>query len=101
MMATGPDVTGPINIGNPTEFTIRQLAELVIELTGSKSRLAFQPRPADDPKQRRPDIEKAGKVLDWCPKVALCDGLVKTIAYFEDLLKNYDGAYATGAIRPA
>ena len=99
MMATGPEVTGPINIGNPTEFTIRELAELVIEITGSKSKLTFRPLPADDPKQRQPDIEKAGKVLDWRPTIPLRDGLVKTIAYFDDLLKNSDGAHTIGAIR--
>jgi len=101
MMATGPEVTGPINIGNPTEFTIRELAELVIEVTGSRSKLTFQPLPADDPKQRQPNIEKANKTLDWRPTVPLRDGLVKTIAYFEDLLRNSDGPRPIGAIRSA
>jgi UDP-glucuronate decarboxylase len=88
MMATGPEVTGPINIGNPTEFKIRELAELVIEITGSKSKLAFHPLPSDDPKQRQPDIEKASKILDWRPSISLREGLVKTIAYFEDQLNR-------------
>ena len=85
MMATGPEVTGPINIGNPTEFTIRELAELVIEMTGSKSKLVFQPLPADDPKQRQPDIRKAMKELNWRPTINLREGLVKTIDYFDRL----------------
>ena len=86
MMATPDDVTGPINVGNPGEFTIRQLAELVIELTGSKSRIVSRPLPADDPRQRRPDITLARKLLNWEPTTLLRDGLEKTIAYFDDLL---------------
>ena len=88
MMNTGPEVTGPINIGNPTEFTIRELAELVIELTGSSSELVRAPLPSDDPRQRKPDITKASSVLDWRPKVALREGLIRTIAYFDDLLSS-------------
>ena len=79
-------MTGPINLGNPGEFTILQLAEKVIELTGSTSKLVRKPLPADDPMQRQPDITKARDVLGWEPTVALEDGLKKTIAYFEDLL---------------
>ena len=86
MMNTGDEVTGPINIGNPGEFTIRELAELVIELTGAKSRLVFQPLPQDDPKRRRPDIAKAKEILGWAPSTPLREGLKKTIAYFEGLL---------------
>ncbi len=86
MMATPDDVTGPVNIGNPGEFTIRQLAELVIELTGTTSRLICQKLPSDDPKQRRPDISLARELLDWQPKVQLREGLVQTIAYFDKLL---------------
>jgi UDP-glucuronate decarboxylase len=86
MMATPDEVTGPVNIGNPGEFTIRQLAELVIELTGTKSRLICQKLPSDDPKQRRPDISLARELLDWQPKVQLREGLVQTIAYFDKLL---------------
>ena len=88
LMETPDNVTGPINIGNPNEFTIRQLAENVIDLTGSKSKLVFRPLPQDDPKQRRPDITKARDVLKWEPSVELRDGLSKTIAYFDALLAD-------------
>jgi UDP-glucuronate decarboxylase len=91
LMASGDDVTGPINLGNPGEFTMLELAELVIELTGSKSELVFHPLPADDPKQRRPDITKAGEALDWRPVTPLREGLGKTIAYFDDLLRTMAG----------
>jgi UDP-glucuronate decarboxylase len=87
LMDTQPSVTGPINLGNPGEFTIRELAELVIELTGSKSKLVRKPLPQDDPKQRQPDIAKAKKVLGWAPKVKLREGLKKSIPYFEGLIK--------------
>ena len=84
-----PDaVTGPVNLGNPVEFTIRQLAEQVLALTGSKSKLEFRPLPADDPKQRQPDISRAKGTLGWEPKVPLEEGLKKTIAYFDDLLSK-------------
>jgi UDP-glucuronate decarboxylase len=88
LMATGPDVTGPINLGNPGEFTMIELAENIIDLTGSASKLTFLPLPADDPKQRQPDITKAREVLGWEPKVKLRDGLTHTIAYFDQLLKE-------------
>ncbi len=88
MMATGDDVTGPINIGNPGEFTIKQLAELVIELTGSKSKLVYEPLPSDDPTQRKPVIDKARDVLGWEPTIPLREGLVRTIAYFDELLRK-------------
>lgn len=88
MMDTGPDVTGPINLGNPGEFTILQLAEQVIELTGSKSKIVRMPLPKDDPKQRRPDITKAKEILKWEPTIPLRQGLGKTIAFFDDLLKS-------------
>jgi UDP-glucuronate decarboxylase len=88
LMNTSDDVIGPINIGNPTEFTMLELASLVIELTGSRSKLVHRPRPQDDPRQRRPDISKADDLLGWAPKIALKDGLVKTIAYFEELLRD-------------
>ncbi|MDO7844632.1 UDP-glucuronic acid decarboxylase family protein [Sphingomonas immobilis] len=77
---------GPVNIGNPNEFTIKQLAELAIELTGSKSKLTYQPLPQDDPKQRQPDITRAREDLGWEPKIQLREGLGKTIAYFDRLL---------------
>jgi len=82
MMHSESSVTGPINIGNPGEFTMLQLAELVLRLVGSKSRLRFMPLPIDDPKQRQPDIRLAKEVLGWEPKVGLEDGLVETISYF-------------------
>ncbi len=86
LMATPAEVTGPINMGNPGEFTIRELAEAVIRLTGSKSRIVEKPLPQDDPKQRRPNIDKAKALIDWEPKVPLEDGLKRTIAYFQGLL---------------
>ena len=88
LMDSPDTVMGPINLGNPVEFTIRQLAEQVIALTGSKSKMEFCPLPADDPKQRQPDISRARSVLGWEPKVPLEDGLKKTIAYFDDLLSK-------------
>lgn len=80
------DVTGPMNVGNPDEFTILELAEKVIAQTGSKSKLVFEPLPSDDPQQRQPDITQAKKVLGWEPKVSLEEGLKPTIAYFDKLL---------------
>ena len=84
LMETPAETTGPINLGNPSEFTIRQLAELVLQLTGSKSGLHFRPLPEDDPRQRQPDIALATTVLGWTPKTALAEGLAPTIAYFAD-----------------
>lgn len=86
MMATPDDCTGPINLGNPGEFTMLELAQLVIELTGSASQICHLPLPQDDPKQRRPDITKAREQLNWGVTVQLREGLVQTIAYFERLL---------------
>ena len=88
MMTTSPDVTGPINLGNPNEFTIRQLAEEVIRLTGSSSKLSYMPLPQDDPKQRQPNIATARHELGWEPNVQLQEGLKKTIAYFDALLQT-------------
>ncbi len=85
MMASDDSITGPINIGNPGEFSINELAELVIELTGSKSRIIHQELPSDDPKQRRPDITKAKELLDWEPIIPLREGLIKTIEYFKTI----------------
>lgn len=85
---SGDDITGPINLGNPQEFTMRELAELVVELTGSKSELVYRPLPQDDPKQRKPVIDRAREDLDWQPSIALRDGLGKTIAYFDQVLKE-------------
>ena len=86
LMDTPDDFTGPVNLGNPVEFTIRELATEVIALTGSSSRIEFKPLPADDPRQRKPDIALARRCLRWEPRVQLRDGLAKTIAYFDSLL---------------
>jgi len=88
MMATPHGVTGPINLGNPGEFTMIELAEKVIKLTKSRSKLVHKPLPKDDPVRRKPDISKAEKILDWHPKVPLDEGLEKTVAYFRSLLKK-------------
>ena len=88
MMATPDEVTGPINLGNPGEFTILELAELVIELTGSRSKIIRRPLPADDPKQRRPDTTKARELLNWQAVTPLREGLQRTIAYFDQLLRE-------------
>jgi UDP-glucuronate decarboxylase len=88
LMESDDSVTGPINIGNATEFTIRQLAAEVIELTGSRSRIVHRPMPQDDPRQRRPDNSKARDVLKWSPQTALKEGLKSTIAYFDELLSD-------------
>ena len=86
LMKTDKGFTGPVNLGNPGEFTIRQLAELVLELTGSRSQLVNKPLPADDPLQRKPDIALARSTLGWEPEVALREGLQRTISYFDALL---------------
>lgn len=88
LMETPDYATGPLNLGNPSEFTIRQLADLVIDLTGSRSRIIHQPLPVDDPQQRRPDISQAKSMLAWQPSVPLKDGLLKTIGYFDTLLSD-------------
>lgn len=88
MMATDDSFTGPVNTGNPGEFTMIELANLVLELTGSKSKLIFKPLPSDDPKQRKPDISLAKEKLGWEPKIQLKDGLIKTIDYFDKILTN-------------
>ncbi|WP_449284996.1 UDP-glucuronic acid decarboxylase family protein [Marinobacter sp. PE14] len=90
LMNSREDFTGPVNLGNPGEFTIRELAERVIELTGSSSELIFKPLPQDDPKQRQPNIELARAELGWEPAIKLDDGLRKTITYFDDLLSIKD-----------
>jgi UDP-glucuronate decarboxylase len=88
MMASRDEFTGPVNIGNPNEFTILELAEKVIKLTGSKSKIIRMPLPPDDPTQRQPDISLAKKELNWAPKIELEEGLTKTIDYFRTLIKN-------------
>jgi UDP-glucuronate decarboxylase len=92
LMSTRPDFTGPINIGNPHEIPVRELAERVIALTGSRSRIAHRPLPQDDPIQRCPDITMAKRELDWQPAVELEDGLRRTIAYFDRFLSQFAGA---------
>ena len=86
MMATPSGMTGPVNMGNPAEFTIRELAETVLRMVGSRSKLVFEPLPGDDPRQRQPDISRARDGLDWHPKVGLEEGLARTIAYFRGFL---------------
>jgi UDP-glucuronate decarboxylase len=88
LMGSSDSVTGPVNIGNPDEFTILELASTVIGLTGSSSRIIHVPLPQDDPRQRRPDISKAEQMLSWTPRTKLQDGLTQTIAYFEQLLSD-------------
>ena len=88
LMHSPDELLGPVNLGNPGEFTIRELAEKVIEMTGSRSRLEFKPLPSDDPVQRCPDISLARDKLDWEPKVGLDEGLRKTITYFDELLAS-------------
>ncbi|SDS66204.1 UDP-glucuronic acid decarboxylase family protein [Erythrobacter sp. HL-111] len=90
MMDTGSDFPGPVNLGNPNEFTIKELAEQVLDLTGSKSELINKPLPQDDPRQRQPDISLAREKLDWEPKTQLREGLTRTIAYFDQLLREND-----------
>ena len=92
LMATPETVTGPINLGNPTELTIRELAAKIVDMTGSKSRIVHRPALEDDPRQRRPDISRAHKDLQWAPRTALDEGLKKTIAYFDELLREPDVA---------
>ncbi len=88
LMGSADGVTGPINLGNPTEFTIRELAFQVIKVVGSRSRVVHRPLPADDPRQRRPDISRAQEILGWSPRTPLAHGLVNTICYFEDLMRD-------------
>ena len=96
LMGTGPEIIGPINLGNPVEVSMRTLAAKVIELTGSKSQMVLRPIPEDDPRQRQPDITRAKAALGWEPKIPLKDGLKRTIAYFDDLLLDNEIAGAAG-----
>ncbi|MGL4813568.1 MAG: UDP-glucuronic acid decarboxylase family protein [Beijerinckiaceae bacterium] len=93
LMATGPDTTGPMNLGNPSEFTILELAELVLALTNSPSKIVRRPLPSDDPKQRQPDITLAKEKLGWEPRIPLREGLERTIAYFDAFLS--EGTHAS------
>jgi len=88
LMSTPEKVTGPINIGNPTEFSMLELATMVIDMTGSRSRVVHRPLPENDPRQRRPDISRAQELLSWKPRTQLKDGLRRTITYFEKLLSE-------------
>jgi UDP-glucuronate decarboxylase len=88
LMASPAEVTGPINLGNPSEVTMRELAGRILELTGSASRVVHRPAPDDDPRRRQPDITKAGALLGWAPRAQLDEGLARTIAYFESLLRD-------------
>lgn len=88
LMASGPQFTGPVNLGNPVEFRIVDLADLVLKMTGSSSKLIFKPLPQDDPKQRKPNISLAQQELDWTPKVSLEAGLDQTIHYFKKLFSH-------------
>lgn len=88
LMNSEDEFRGPVNIGNPFEFTVKELAIMIIELTGSKSKLSYQPLPSDDPLQRQPDITMAKKHLDWEPKTQLREGLLRTIPFFESIIKN-------------
>jgi UDP-glucuronate decarboxylase len=99
LMESPPEVTGPINLGNPREFTIRELAELVIEMTGSSSEIVQHPLPADDPRQRQPDIARARAQLSWEPKVQLEEGLSNTVAYFSGLAMDPAAARPVSAVK--
>ena len=93
MMDTPPEVTGPINLGNPAELSILEIAQTIIEFIGSRSKIVHLPLPEDDPKQRRPDISTAQRILGWSPGIPLTEGLSRTIAYFESFVAegNLDG----------
>ena len=91
MMATPDSVTGPVNLGNPGEFTMLELAQLVLELTGSSAQLQFRPLPQDDPKQRRPDTSRARELFDWEARIPLREGLGHTIDYFREVVRRVDG----------
>jgi len=88
LMVSSDSIVGPINLGNPIEFSMLQLAKTILDLTGSRSRIVHRPLPQDDPRQRQPDITKAKDLFGWTPMTALKEGLIKTIAYFEDLLRE-------------
>ncbi|MDH3645244.1 MAG: SDR family oxidoreductase [Gammaproteobacteria bacterium] len=92
MEITEDDFTGPVNLGNSSEFSIRELAETVIELTGSKAKVVYQPLPSDDPRRRRPDISLARDALGWEPRTPLKDGLIQTITYFDELMKEWSAS---------
>jgi UDP-glucuronate decarboxylase len=90
-MNTGHEITGPVNLGNPSEFSIMELAQKVITLTGSASEIVFRPLPQDDPRQRKPDIGLAKKLINWTPHTTLDEGLVKTVEYFKTVAGQWKG----------
>ncbi len=98
LMESGPEITGPVNLGNPHEFTIIELADMIVEMTGSKTKIINESLPTDDPKQRQPDITRAKEILDWTPRVELREGLARTIQYFEDLISR-SGVSSIGVAR--
>jgi UDP-glucuronate decarboxylase len=97
LMATAPAFMGPVNLGNPREFTVRELAEEVLDLTGSRSRIVHRPLPKDDPRKRQPDIALAAREFGWRPRISLREGLGRTILYFESLLAGQAGSMAESA----
>jgi UDP-glucuronate decarboxylase len=102
LMRSSAEITGPLNLGNPSEITMRELAEMVIELTGSRSKIAHRPLPQDDPRQRRPDISRASALMGWVPQTSLRQGLTRTIAYFDELFSRPSAqAFPTGTIEGA
>ena len=101
LMETPDEITGPVNLGNPAEFTILELAKTVIALTGSSAKIAHHPLPQDDPRQRCPDISRAQELLVWAPRVQLRDGLVKTIGYFEQVLRADGARHSSPTAAPA
>ena len=88
MMASGPDVTGPVNLGNPVEISMRELADIILDLTGSRSRVVHSPLPVDDPHRRRPDTSVAKETLGWAPRTDIREGMVRTISYFDRVLSS-------------
>jgi UDP-glucuronate decarboxylase len=98
-MQTPADVTGPINLGNPNECTVLELAERIVELTGAKSKIVFKELPADDPQRRKPDISLAESHIGWRPKVGLEEGLSRTIRYFDDHLRARTAPASSGTMR--
>jgi hypothetical protein len=101
LMATPDRVTGPINIGNQSECSMLELAEMIVELTGSRSRTVYRPLPENDPRQRRPDISRAQELLSWAPRTRLKEGLIRTISYFEELVSEDGVRRAFALARPA
>jgi UDP-glucuronate decarboxylase len=100
LMNSPDQVTGPVNLGNPVEFSMLQLADQVLQMTGSRSRIVHRPLPQDDPRQRQPDISKAQELLEWRPKIPLQEGLARTIEYFETMLREQGTMQLIGDVVP-